>query len=70
MNLLTLNHPLIGDYVSEGEPELEEEALKKVNYWVDHSKDNINERTTGLPFSKGNARKTTKSFQGRILKKG
>ena len=50
--LLTLNHPLIGDYVSEGEPELEEEALKGKLPWVDHSEDNTNERTTGLPSEK------------------
>lgn len=50
--LLTLNHPLIGDYVSDGEPELEEEALKGKLPWVDHSKDSTNERTTGLPSEK------------------
>ena len=50
--LLTLNHPLIGDYVSEGEPELEEEALKGKLPWVDHSEDNTNERATGLPSEK------------------
>ena len=49
---LTLNHPLIGDYVSEGEPELEEEALKGKLPWVDNSEDNTNERTTGLPSEK------------------
>lgn len=50
--LLTLNHPLIGDYVSEGEPELEELALGGELPWVDHSKDTTNERTTGLPSEK------------------
>ena len=50
--LLTLNHPLIGDYVSEGEPELEEQALKGKLPWVDHSEDNTNERNTGLPSEK------------------
>lgn len=50
--LLTLNHPLIGDYVSEGEPELEEEALAGRLPWVDHSEDNTNRRSTGLPSEK------------------
>lgn len=47
--LLTLNHPLIGDYVSDGEPELEEEALLGKLPWVDNEDDITNERTTGLP---------------------
>lgn len=47
--LLTLNHPLIGDYVNDGEPEIEEQALTGKLPWVDHSTDSINERTTGLP---------------------
>jgi eukaryotic-like serine/threonine-protein kinase len=50
--LLTLNHPLIGDYISEGEPELEEQALVGQIPWVDDSKDQINARTTGLPTNK------------------
>lgn len=50
--LLTLNHPLIGDYVSDGKPELEEEALAGKLPWVDHSGDNTNERSTGLPSAK------------------
>lgn len=47
--LLTLNHPLIGDYVTNGEPELEEQALAGEIPWVDHSIDFINERSTGVP---------------------
>lgn len=47
--LLTLNHPLIGDYVSDGEPELEEQALLGKLPWVDNEDDTTNERTTGLP---------------------
>lgn len=50
--LLTLNHPLIGDYVSEGEPDLEELALSGRLPWVDHSEDFSNERSTGLPSEK------------------
>ena len=47
--ILTLNHPLIGDYVNEGEPELEEQALSGKLPWVDHSIDDINKRTSGIP---------------------
>lgn len=47
--LLTLNHPLIGDYVSEGEPELEEQALLGKLPWVDNEDDATNKRTTGIP---------------------
>ena len=47
--LLTLNHPLIGDYVSDGETELEEQALLGKLPWVDNEEDTTNERTTGLP---------------------
>jgi len=47
--MLTLNHPLIGDYVSDGEPELEEQALLGKLPWVDNEDDTTNERTTGLP---------------------
>lgn len=50
--LLTLNHPLIGDYVSDGEPELEEKALKGDLAWVDHKEDQINSRSTGFPSNK------------------
>lgn len=47
--LLTLNHPLIGDYVTDGEPDLEEKALSGLIPWVDHSTDNLNSRTSGIP---------------------
>lgn len=47
--LLTLNHPLIGDYVNDSEPEIEEQALTGKLPWVDHSTDRTNIRTTGLP---------------------
>jgi serine/threonine protein kinase len=50
--LLTLNHPLIGDYVTEGEPELEELALNGKLPWVEHSEDSSNMRSTGLPSDK------------------
>jgi serine/threonine protein kinase len=47
--LLTLNHPLIGDYVTDGEPELEDQALQGKLPWVDNEDDTTNERSTGLP---------------------
>lgn len=50
--LLTLNHPLIGDYVSEGEPEIEDMALNGKIPWVEHSTDSQNIRSTGLPSNK------------------
>lgn len=49
--ILTLNHPLIGDYVNEGEPELEEQALSGQLPWVDHSTNDKNSRSCGIPSS-------------------
>ena len=46
--LLTLNHPFIGDYVNNGEPELEEQAYLGEIPWVNHSEDNLNRTTTGM----------------------
>ncbi|MCA9713257.1 MAG: hypothetical protein KC468_01030 [Myxococcales bacterium] len=46
---LTLTHPLIGDYVSEGEPELEEEALAGRLPWVGCTTDQRNYASTGIP---------------------
>lgn len=46
--LLTLNHPFIGDYVSKGEPELEEEAYGCDVPWIDHSQNDINRSSVGL----------------------
>jgi len=40
--LLTLFHPFIGDYVNEGEPELEEKAYLGKITWVNHRTDEIN----------------------------
>lgn len=49
--ILTFNHPLIGDYVTDGEPELEELALSGKLPWVDHSTDDLNYRSSGIPSS-------------------
>jgi DNA-binding helix-hairpin-helix protein with protein kinase domain len=46
---LTLTHPLIGDWVNEGEPELEVEAFSGRLPWVGHSQDDRNRSSSGLP---------------------
>ncbi|MEK7485271.1 MAG: hypothetical protein AABZ60_13170, partial [Planctomycetota bacterium] len=46
--LLTLNHPLLGDMVNEGEAELEEKAFCGELPWVDDSEDHSNKTTNGL----------------------
>ena len=46
---LTLTHPFIGDLVSDGEAELEEEAFAGRLPWVGHSTDDRNRCSTGLP---------------------
>lgn len=47
--VLTTNHPLIGDYVDEGEPELEEDALAGKLPWVDNRNDTRNALTRAIP---------------------
>ncbi len=47
--LLAFNHPLIGDVVTDGEPEVEEQAIRGELPWVEDSNDNSNCRTTGIP---------------------
>lgn len=47
--LLTALHPFMGDLVSHGEPELEEEALQGRLPWVDHPNDRSNAVSYGLP---------------------
>lgn len=46
---LTLTHPLLGDWVNDGEPELEDEALAGRLPWIEHSSDSRNRSTMGLP---------------------
>jgi serine/threonine protein kinase len=60
--ILALNHPLIGDYVSEGEPEFEGKALAGKLPWVEHSTDTINHRSTGFPSDKVIPKKLMKIF--------
>ena len=46
---LTLNHPLIGDMVDDGEPELEEKAYRGELPWVNSQEDYSNESSVGIP---------------------
>lgn len=46
---LTLTHPFVGNFVNDGEPELEEQAFSGKLPWVGHSLDNRNVCSTGLP---------------------
>ena len=46
---LALVHPLIGDFVHDGEPEMEEKALAGELPWIDHSTDGTNRTVRGLP---------------------
>lgn len=47
--VMRLVHPFVGDLVSEGEPELEEKAFAAKLPWIEHSSDDSNHVTTGLP---------------------
>lgn len=47
--LLTTNHPLKGDLVNDGEPEIEDRALRGELPWVCHAEDRSNEVSTGIP---------------------
>ncbi len=46
---LSLVHPFIGDWVSEGEPELEEAAVRGELPWVDDPGDDRNAASQGIP---------------------
>ena len=61
--LLTLNHPFIGDYVNEGEPELEEKAYLGEIPWVSHSSNNLNIASSGIPKSLTISKKMMNAFQ-------
>ena len=61
--LLTLNHPFIGDYVNEGEPELEEKAYLGEIPWISHCSENINTTNSGIPSSLTISKKMMSAFQ-------
>ena len=46
---LTLLHPLIGDWVNEGEPDLEDKAFQGELPWIDDPDDTRNHTEAGLP---------------------
>ena len=46
---LTLQHPLMGDLVQQGDPALEQEALAGRLPWVDHTEDDSNRASHGIP---------------------
>lgn len=46
---LTLAHPFIGDFINDGEPELEEQALAGLIPWIDDVNDDCNRATFGVP---------------------
>jgi len=48
--LLTHNHPLKGEMVNDGEPELEEEALRGQHPWINDPDDPDNECFNNLPL--------------------
>ena len=61
--LLTLNHPFIGNYVNDGNPELEENAYLGKVPWVNHSSDNINIASSGIPTVLAISKKMMNAFQ-------
>lgn len=71
--LLTLNHPFVGDYVNQGDPELEEDAYMGSIPWIEHSDNKINSSTVGLnssiTISKMIKKEFTNSFEINILNK-
>ncbi|CBJ80613.1 putative protein kinase [Xenorhabdus bovienii str. Jollieti] len=48
--LLTHNHPFKGEVISDGEPELEEEALRGEHPWINDGQDESNRCYTCLPM--------------------
>lgn len=61
--LLAFNHPLIGDLVTDGEPEVEERAVRGELPWVEDSKDDSNARSTGFPSEFFISKSLQKLFQ-------
>lgn len=60
--LLTLNHPLKGDAVINGEPEIEEGALKGELPWIGHPELDVNRCSTGIPTEYVISPKMLKAF--------
>jgi len=47
--MLTLIHPLLGDFVRDGEPELEQESYAGRLPWIDSTSDDRNRSSDGIP---------------------
>lgn len=60
--VLTGTHPLIGDHVENGEPELEEQALKGLLPWIDDLTNDLNRSSHGIPREQVLSGKTTERF--------
>lgn len=60
---LSLLHPFKGDHIVYGEPELEEQAFAGQMPWVDHSSDNLNRASDGIPRALVLTRDLKTSFQ-------
>lgn len=49
--LLAITHPMLGDLVEGGPPELEEQAFEGKLPWIDHGEDARNRASSGIPRS-------------------
>jgi DNA-binding helix-hairpin-helix protein with protein kinase domain len=76
LSFLTLAqcHPLIGDMVHDGEPELEERAYEGKLPWIDHPADASNRSSHGIArsivLSKGLNELAARAFESGLLNKG
>lgn len=61
--VLTLVHPFIGDWVSDGEPELEEQAFAGEIPWIDDPEDDRNRASFGVPRDWVLSRRLIELFQ-------
>lgn len=61
--LLTLLHPLKGDIINDGEPELEYLALRGELPWIDHPSDKRNQTNNGLPREQMLTKRLRESFE-------
>lgn len=60
--LLTGNHPFKGEMVSDGEPELEEQALRGELPWIGHPEDRRNISERGIPQAMVTTSKLARHF--------
>ncbi|WP_051785978.1 serine/threonine protein kinase [Endozoicomonas numazuensis] len=61
--ILSLIHPLKGDHVEDGEPELEEQAYQGKFPWVDHPDDSSNSSSVGLSRDMISTRRLRELFE-------